>query len=92
MYINKLDDTGNEYNNTYQSTIKVKFVYVKSSIYIDFGKENNKKDPKFKFRDHVRISTVKTFLQKITFQIGPRKFLWLKKLKILFCGNKLLVI
>ena len=75
MYINKLDDTGNEYNNTYQTTIKVKFVSVKSSIYIDFSKENNKKDPKFKFRDHVRISNVKTFLQKITLQFGLRKIL-----------------
>ena len=28
---------------------------VKSSLYIDFNKENNKKDPKFKIDDHVRI-------------------------------------
>ena len=29
---------------------------VKSSTYIDFNKENNKEDPKFKICDHARIS------------------------------------
>ena len=29
---------------------------VKPSIYIDFNKENNKEDPKFKVGDNVRIS------------------------------------
>ena len=28
---------------------------VKPSIYIDFNKESNKEDPKFKVGDHVRI-------------------------------------
>ena len=32
---------------------------VKSSIYIDFGVENNDADPKFKVGDHVRISKYK---------------------------------
>ena len=31
-------------------------VDVKSSTYIDFNKENNKKDPNFKVCDHIRIS------------------------------------
>ena len=35
LHIDKFDDIGNEYNNTY-STIKMKPVDVKSSIYIDF--------------------------------------------------------
>ena len=35
---------------------------------------------------------IKTFLQKALFQIGPKKFLWLKKVKALFCGHMLLVI
>ena len=34
----------NIYNNTYHSTIKVKAANVKSSTYIYFDKENNKKD------------------------------------------------
>ena len=40
MYIDKLDDIVNKYNNTYQSIIKVKAVDVKSSTYIDFNEEN----------------------------------------------------
>ena len=58
-HINKLDDIVNKNNNTYYRTIKMKTVDVKSSIYIDFDKENNKKGPKFKAGDHVRISKYK---------------------------------
>ena len=54
--LDKLDDIVNKYNNTYHSTIKMKPVDVKSSTYIDFNKDNNKEDPKFKVDDHVRIS------------------------------------
>ena len=46
VYIDKLDDIVNKYNNTY-STVKMKPVDIKSSTYIDFNKENNKEDPKF---------------------------------------------
>ena len=35
---------------------------------------------------------IKISLQKVTLQIGLKKFLWLEKLKILFCGHLLLVI
>ena len=55
-YINKLDDIVNEYNNTYQRTIKMKPVDVKGNTYIDSRKEVNDKDLKFKVGDHVRIS------------------------------------
>ena len=34
----------------------------------------------------------KAFLKKDMFQIGPKNFLWLKKLKILCRGDMLLVI
>ena len=43
VYIKKLNDIVNEYNNTYHRTIKMKPSDVKSSTYIDFGVENNKK-------------------------------------------------
>ena len=55
LYIDKLADIVNKYNNSYHSTIKIKSVDVKLSTYIDFKKENNKKDPKFKVGDHVII-------------------------------------
>ena len=57
--INKLDDMINRYNNTYHRTIKMKPVDVKSSIYNDFNKKNNKDGPKLKFCDNVRISKYK---------------------------------
>ena len=56
VFINKLADIADKYNNTYHSTIKIKPVDVKSSAYIEFNKENNEKDPKFKDDDHVKIS------------------------------------
>ena len=34
VYIDKLDDIENEYNNTYHRTIKMKPVDVKNNIYI----------------------------------------------------------
>ena len=55
VYINKLDDTVGEYNNKYHRTIKMKPVDVKDKTYIDFKKEVNDRDPKFKVGDHVRI-------------------------------------
>ena len=60
----------------------MKPVDVNPSMYIGFNEENNKEGPKFKVGD-VRISNIKTFLQKAMFYIGLKKFLWLKKLKTL---------
>ena len=70
MYINKLDDIVNKYNNKYHISNKMKPADVKWNTYIDSSKEINNKDPKFRIGD-------------VTFQIGLKKFLWLKKLKIL---------
>ena len=64
VYSDKLDDTVDEYNNTYHRTIKVKPVDVKDNTYIDFKKEVNDKDPKFKVGDHVRISKYKNIFAK----------------------------
>ena len=58
-YINKLDDIVNQYNNAYHRTIKMKPVDIKDNTYIDFEKENNNKDPKYKVGDYVRISKYK---------------------------------
>ena len=48
VYIDKLDDIVNEYNNTYHRTIKMKPADVKDHTYIDSSKEVNDKDHKFK--------------------------------------------
>ena len=39
VYIDKLDDKVNKYNNTYHKTIKIKPADVKSNTYINSGKE-----------------------------------------------------
>ena len=64
MYIDKLDDIVNEYNNTYHRTIKMKPIDVKDSAYINIDKEVNDNDPKFKVGDHVRISKYKNIIAK----------------------------
>ena len=40
VYINKLDDIVNEYNNTYLTTIKMKPTDVKDNTYINTSKKN----------------------------------------------------
>ena len=64
VYIDKLDDIVNEYNNIYFRTIKMKPVDVKNKTYIDFEKEVNDKDPQFKVGDNVRISKYKNIFAK----------------------------
>ena len=92
VYIDKLDDIVGKYSNIYHRTIMMKPVDVKDNAYIDFKKEVNDKDSKFKVGDHVRMSTYKIFLQKNTHQIGLKKFFLLVKLKIQFYGHMLLMI
>ena len=69
MFIDKLDDIVNKYNNTF-SAIKMKPVVVNLSAYIDII---IKKILNLKL---VIQNTIKAFLQKITFwlQIGLKKF------------------
>ena len=64
VYIDKLDNIVNEYNNTYHRTIKMKPADVKDNPYFDFKKEVNDKDAKFKVGDHVRISKYKNIFTK----------------------------
>ena len=64
VYIDKLDDIVDEYNNTYHSTIKLKPIAVKDNTYINTSKEINNKDPIFKVVDFVRISKYKNIFAK----------------------------
>ena len=69
VYIDKLDDIVNGYNNTYHRTVKMKLVDVKDNTYIDpvelhSEKEINGKDPKFKIGGYVRISKYKNIFAK----------------------------
>ena len=64
VYIDKLNDIVDEYNNTYHSTIKMKPFDGKYNTYINTGKETNDKNPKFKVGDRVRISKYKNISAK----------------------------
>ena len=64
VYIDKLDDIVNEYNDTYHRTIKMKPVDIKDNAYINFIKEVNDKDSKLKVGDHVRSSKYKKLFAK----------------------------
>ena len=64
VYIDKLDDIVDEYDNKYHTTIKMKPADVKDNTYINADKEINNKDPKFKVDDHVRISQYKNIFAK----------------------------
>ena len=56
VYIDKLNDIVNKYNNKYHSSAtKMRPVDVKSNTYINSSKEINDKNPKFKISDIVRI-------------------------------------
>ena len=92
VYINKLDDIVNKYNNTYQTTIKMKPVDVKDNRYMDFGKESNNKDPKFKVSDLVRISKYKNIFAKGYTPNWFEEVFVIKKVKKLCHGNMLLMI
>ena len=55
LYINKLDDIVKKYNSTYHTTIKMTPADIKDNTYIDFEKEVNDKNPKFKVGDFTKV-------------------------------------
>ena len=55
IYFDVLDDTVNKYNNTVHKTIKMKPIEVTSDSYAEYNEDSNKKDPKFKVGDRVRV-------------------------------------
>ena len=85
LYVDKLVDVANKYNNTYHRTIKMEPSKVKPSTYINSDKKNNKEDPNFFIMP--QYQNMKMVLLNINFQIGPNKFLWLNKLKTLWHGH-----
>ena len=76
---------------TVHITIKMKPTDVTDDSYAQYKEDFNKKDPKFKVGDHVRIQNMKTFSLKDMPKIVQKKFLLLVKLKIQFRGLMLLV-
>ena len=81
VYIDKLDDIVKKYNNTYHTSINMKPVDVKNNTYIDFKKEVNDINSKFKVGDHVRISKYKNILAKGYMPNWSEEKLIIKKIK-----------
>ena len=81
VYINKLGDIVKEYNNKYHTSIKMKPIDVKDNRYINFKKEINNKNPKFKVGDHVRISKYKNIFAKGYMPNWSEEIFIIKKIK-----------
>ena len=64
VYFDVSDDIVNKYNNTVHRTIKTKPIDVKGDYYAEYNENFNKKDPKFKVGDHVRISKYENIFAK----------------------------
>ena len=64
VYLDVLDDIVDKYSNTYNITIKMKPIDVKSDSYAEYNFNSNEKDSKFQVGDHVRISKYQNIFTK----------------------------
>ena len=64
VYFDVLDDIVNKYNSTIHRTIKMIPIDVTDDLFAEYNEESNKKNPKFKGGDHVRISKYKNIFAK----------------------------
>ena len=64
VYFDVLDDIVDKYNNTVHRTIKMKPIDVTNDFFAEYNEESNKRNPKFKFGDHARISKCKNIFTK----------------------------
>ena len=94
VYFDVLDDIVDKYNNTVHRTIKMKPIDVIDDSSAEYNKEFNKKGPKFKVGDHVRIFKYKNIFAKGYVPNWSEEVLIVNKItiKILYLGLILLVI
>ena len=81
LYIDKLDDIVNEYNNTYHKTTKMNPIDVKDNTYIDSIKKGDGKHPQFQVGNHVTISKYKNIFAKRYTPNWPAEVFAIKKVK-----------
>ena len=84
VFIDKLGDIVNKYNNTYHSTMKMKPSDVKSNTNIDSSKKINDKNLNLKLVILLEYQNITIFWQMTTLQIELKTFLWSQNLKILW--------
>ena len=81
VYFNVLDDIVKNYNNSIHSSIKVKPENVKNNNFMKYIEEFNKKDPKFKLGNHVRIPNYKNIFSIGYLPNWSEEIFVIKKLK-----------
>ena len=91
IYFDVLDDIVNKYNNTAHRTIKMKSIDDTSYSYAECNGDFNKKDPKIKVGDQVRISRYKNILAKGYAQNWSEQVFVVSGIKITVRGLMLLV-
>ena len=64
IYFDVLNDVANKYNNTIHRIIKMKPTDVTDDSFAEYNEGFNKKGPKFKVGDHVRIPKYKNIFAK----------------------------
>ena len=84
IYFDALDDIVNKYNDTVHGTIKMKPIDVTSDSFAEYNEDSNKKNPKFKAGDHVRISKYKNIFAKGYTPNWSEEVFVISKLKIQF--------
>ena len=81
VYFDVLDDMVDKYNNTVHKTIKMKPIDVTGDSYAKYNENSNKKDPKFKVGDHVRISKYKNIFAKEYTPNWPQELFLISQIK-----------
>ena len=64
VYIDALDDIVKRFNSIVHSSIKMKSKDVTDIKYVEYSEETNKKDPKFKVGENIKISKYKNIFAK----------------------------
>ena len=77
VYIDKLDNTVNECNKKYDTTIRMRPIDVKDNTYINI----NNKDTKFEIGDHVTISKCKNIFAKGYTANWPEEVFIIKRIR-----------
>ena len=83
VYFNVLDDIV----NSIHSSIKMKPKDVEDDSFVEYIEKSNKKDPKFKIGDHVRISKYKNIFFKGYLPNWSEEIFAINKVKTLFFGH-----
>ena len=81
VYFDVLNDTVDEYKNTYHRTIKMKPIDVKSDSFAEYNKESTQKGYKFKVGDYVRILKYKNIFTEGYSPNSSEEVFLIKKIK-----------